>query len=246
MAQKKIYQPFQFKHFVVHQNKSAMKVGTDGVLLGAWASIPARCANILDIGTGTGLIALMLAQRSSANRIIGIEPDVPAFEEASYNFNISTWAKRLNCKNCDLASFSNQSSEKFDLIISNPPYHQESIYPDNPQRLKARSMTSLPLADILTFGAKNLNSKGCLSIIVPFSIEAQILKNAEKFELYISRITRVSGTEKSPIKRSLIELKKEKTLTNFIDYIHIEDDRHKYSESYKSMTVEFYKMFSEK
>lgn len=241
MAQKKVYQPFEFKNFIVHQNKSAMKVGTDGVLIGAWAAIPKDCGTILDIGTGTGLIALMLAQRSTAKKIIGLEPDVLAFEEALYNFNISKWSQRLECRNLDLASFDNIYTGKFDLIISNPPFHQESIHSNNLQRHKARSISALPFEDILFVADKKLNPGGSLSLIVPYSIEPQILKKTTEMGLHISRITRVSGTKTSPLKRSLLEIKKEYSENCSFDFLYLEDERHKYSAVYRKMTEAFYK-----
>lgn len=240
MNKNKIYQPFRFRQFLIYQNKTAMKVGTDGVLLGAWTAIPEKCTKILDIGTGTGLIALMLAQRVPEAEIIGIEPDELAFEESTFNFTLSKWSDRLRCIHCDLVTFSDSSTEKFDLIVSNPPFHQEKIHSDNPQRIRARSVTSLSFKDLLKFSADHLHPQGQLSLILPFTTEKQIFQLADEAGLFPYRITRVRGTATSPVKRSLIQMQKEETNLIKTKEIYIEEERHKYSEPYTNLTKEFY------
>src|SRR6476620_10639106 len=134
---------FNFKQFTVVQDRCAMKVGTDGVLLGAWTPLVNNPYNILDIGTGTGIIALMLAQRSHAEQIDAIEIDDAAYEQATENFENSPWNDRLYCYHAGLDEFVDEVEEEFDLIVSNPPFYTENYKSDNEQRDAARFEDSL-------------------------------------------------------------------------------------------------------
>jgi len=137
--------PFQFKQFTINQDRCAMKVGTDGVLLGAWTPLTNNPYNILDIGTGTGIIALMLAQRSQAEylnlnsqmaqQIDAIEIDDDAFEQATDNFENSPWKERLYCYHAGLDEFLDEVKEEFDLIVSNPPFYSEDYKSSDEKRL---------------------------------------------------------------------------------------------------------------
>ena len=131
---------FKFKEFVIKHDNSAMKVGTDGVLFGSWASC-LKSDSILDIGCGSGLISLMLGQRTVNTIITGIEIDKFAANEAKYNINNSPWSERIQAHNISLQRFS--TNEKFDLIISNPPFFSKSLRPENSERLKARHQEDL-------------------------------------------------------------------------------------------------------
>ena len=144
MAREKV---FRFKQFGVRHEKSAMKVGTDGVLLGAWTNAE-NAKKVLDIGTGTGLIALMIAQRSKA-LITGIEIDEDAAEEAYENFVSSPWGDRLRVENSDFAVFSNICNEKYDVIVSNPPYFVDSLECPDEKRGKARHTSSLSFENLI-------------------------------------------------------------------------------------------------
>ena len=130
--------PFKFKQFTIHQDQCAMKVGTDGVLLGAWATLDHEPYSILDIGTGTGLIALMLAQRSTAETIDAIEIETEAYEQCVGNFESSSWGDRLFCYHAGLDEFVEELEEQYDLIVSNPPFYSEDVTSGNSSRDKAR------------------------------------------------------------------------------------------------------------
>ena len=138
-------QPFLFKQFSVNQDKCAMKIGTDGVLLGAWATLFHSPTSVLDIGTGTGIIALQLAQRSDAELIDAIEIEGNAYEQAVDNFEDSPWGDRLFCYHTSLEEFANEIDETYDLIVSNPPFYRDDFLSNNKARNKARSTTSLPV-----------------------------------------------------------------------------------------------------
>lgn len=232
---------FKFKQFTIHQDKCAMKVGTDGVLLGAWADC-VNAQSVLDIGTGTGLIALMLVQRSKA-KIDAVEIDEAASIQAKENVDKSLWSDRIEIFNKSFQDFSNTTEKKYDLIVSNPPYFQNSLYAPDEKRTDARHNSNLKLDD-LVFGAfKLLSEKGRLSIILPY-VEGTmfILKAAEK-GLYCVRQTNVLPKPAREPKRLLLEFRKEKMPLVEQELIIELNKRHEYSEAYKNLTKDFYLAF---
>ena len=231
--------PFTFKEFSVNQDRCAMKIGTDGVLLGAWATIDHNPFSILDIGTGTGILSLMLAQRSHAETIEAIEIDDAAFEQAAGNFEDSPWGDRLFCYHAGFNEFVEEIDDKYDLIVSNPPFYSENYKTENPQRDMARFTDALPFEHLLHGTAKLLDDNGRASFIIPFSEEANFISLAEKMNLYPNRITRVKGTNTSEIKRSLLEFSFTKTAIDSSELI-IETSRHQYTEDYINLTKYFY------
>jgi len=231
--------PFAFKEFSVNQDRCAMKIGTDGVLLGAWATISHNPFSILDIGTGTGILALMLAQRSHAENIEAIEIDDAAFEQAADNFENSPWGDRLFCYHAAFNEFVEEIDDKYDLIISNPPFYSENYKTDNPQRDLARFTDALPFEHLLHGTAKLLDDNGKASFIIPFSEETNFISLAEKMNLFPNRITRVKGTDTTEIKRSLLEFSFTKTPIDSTE-LTIETARHQYTEDYINLTKDFY------
>jgi len=231
--------PFAFKEFSVNQDRCAMKIGTDGVLLGAWATINHNPFSVLDIGTGTGILPLMLAQRSHAETIEALEIDDAAFEQAAENFENSPWADRLFCYHAGFNEFVEEIDDKYDLIISNPPFYSENYKTENPQRDLARFTDALPFEHLLYGTAKLLGNNGKASFIIPFSEEINFISLAEKMNLYPNRITRVKGTNTSDIKRSLLEFSFTKTAIDSSE-LTIETSRHQYTEEYINLTKDFY------
>lgn len=231
--------PFAFKQFNICQDKTAMKVGTDGVLLGAWVVVDFNPNSVLDIGTGTGLIALMMAQRTDAEIIDAIELDDAAFEQAFENFEKSIWNDRLYAYHTALQKFAKQIDETYDLIISNPPFFQENHQIKSEKRTIARHHATLTYADLLQGVAKLLSKIGQCAFIIPFADELTFLDLALKNGLYPQRITRVKGNEISQIKRSLLQFSLTKTQP-VIDELVIEISRHHYSEAYKNLVKDFY------
>jgi tRNA1Val (adenine37-N6)-methyltransferase len=166
---------FKFKQFMVHHDRSSLKVGTDAVLLGAWADV-ADAKHILDIGTGSGVVALMLAQRSAA-QIDAIDIDEESTKQAQENFDTSPWAGRLNAQNISLLDFTATATAKYDLVVSNPPYFTDSYKPTDPQRFTARHNDQLPINELAENTAKLLSPNGKFCVILPVK-EAGLLTAA--------------------------------------------------------------------
>ena len=232
-------QPFKFKQFTIEQDNCAMKIGTDGVLLGAWTSIENKPLSILDIGAGTGILALMLAQRSNAELIDAIEIEENAYEQCVGNFENSLWADRLFCYHASLIEFVDEMEETYDLIISNPPFYSEDYKTKNKQRDLARFTEALPFEHLIASATKLLSINGTFSVVIPFASEIEFIDLTNTTNLYPKRILRVKGNPVSEIKRSLIEFTFQK-LDTIIEDLTIETDRHQYTEDYIKLTKEFY------
>lgn len=231
---------FQFKQFSVKQDKTAMKVGTDGVLLGAWAPIHHNPFSVLDVGAGTGIIALMLAQRSHAEQIDALEIDEDAYEQAVENFESSPWGDRLFCFHAGLDEFIEEPEDEYDLIVSNPPFYAEDYKTDNEQRDLARFQDAMPFEEIVEAADLLLSENGVLAVILPFREEEKFVALAKEAELYPFKITRAKGTSKSDIKRSLLAFSRNEASEIEIDELIIEIDRHVYTPEYIELTKEFY------
>ena len=231
---------FQFKQFTIEQDRCAMKIGTDGVLLGAWAPVEQNTFSILDIGTGTGIIALMLAQRSTAQQIDALEIDEQAYEQAIDNLENSPWNDRLFCFHAGLDEFMEEPEDEYDLIVSNPPFYSEDYKTNNDQRDLARFQDALPFEDLIEAADLLLSENGILAVIIPFKEEDRFLAIAKEFELYPTKITRVKGTPTAEIKRSLLALSRNKTTLFSIDELTIEIGRHEYTPEYIALTQDFY------
>ena len=231
---------FQFKQFSVQQDRCAMKIGTDGVLLGAWAPILHNPYSILDIGTGTGIIALMLAQRSTAQQIDALEIDENAYEQATDNFENSPWNDRLFCFHAGLDEFMEEPEDEYDLIVSNPPFYAEDYKTNNEQRNLARFQDALPFEDLIEAADLLLSENGILAVIIPFKEEERFMAIAKEFELYPIKITRVKGTPTTEIKRSLLAFKRYELPALDSDELIIETARHQYTPEYIELTKEFY------
>jgi tRNA1Val (adenine37-N6)-methyltransferase len=231
---------FQFKQFAVEQDRCAMKIGTDGVLLGAWTPITNNPFSVLDIGTGTGIIALMLAQRSNAEQIDALEIDEEAYEQSVENFENSPWSDRLFCFHAGLDEFVDEPEDEYDLIVSNPPFYSEDYKTENKQRDLARFQDAMPFEDLVEAADLLLSENGVFSVIIPFKEEDRFLAIAKEYELYPTKITRVKGTATSEIKRSLLAFSRKETIGFPIDELIIETARHIYTPEYFELTKEFY------
>ncbi|MDH7447990.1 tRNA1(Val) (adenine(37)-N6)-methyltransferase [Aquimarina sp. 2201CG14-23] len=231
--------PFEFKQFTIHQDRCAMKIGTDGVLLGAWTPLSDEVNSILDIGTGTGVIALMMAQRSYAETIDAIEIDDNAYEQAVENFESSDWGDRLFCYHASFQEFFQEIDDTYDLLISNPPFYTDDYKTSNASRDTARFEDALPFEHLFIGAAHLLSEKGRFAIILPYKEEDNVIEIAKKTGLFVQKITRVKGNPSSEIKRSMLIFGFDQ-IDPAIDELIIENQRHLYTEDYIKLTKEFY------
>lgn len=230
---------FKFKQFTILQNHAAMKVGTDGVLLGAWAD----CSNtktILDIGTGTGLIALMLAQRSNAT-IDAIDIDDNAIQDAELNISRCLWKNRIRLHKSRLQDYG--VSSKYDLIVSNPPYFNQSYKANTESRTNARHDDELSPKDLLRFSSIMLNQQGRICVIIPYDNIKAYESIAATFNLHINKLLWIKPTPTKAPKRVLVEYSFAKLPPSEASLIVEDKGRHKYSNDYKKLTKDFYLNF---
>lgn len=228
---------FHFKQFSVQQNLSAMKIGTDGVLLGAWAEVE-NGSDILDVGSGTGIISLMLAQRFPQSNITAMEISTDAASESERNFSCSPWGDRLRVINSDFRNHSFRSKE-FDCIVSNPPFFNNGIKSPDAFRAKARHDDTLSAIDIIRFGARLLSKTGKISLITPADLEENLIYEATLAGLTPTRLTRVCSVEgKKPI-RLLSEFSSKASAT-ISDVLVIRDKNNSFSDNYINLVKDFY------
>ncbi|WP_179021713.1 tRNA1(Val) (adenine(37)-N6)-methyltransferase [Winogradskyella forsetii] len=231
--------PFKFKQFTVNQDRCAMKIGTDAVLLGAWTSIDNNPHSVLDIGAGTGVLSLMIAQRSDAETIEALEIDDDAFEQCSENFENSDWADRLFCYHASLLEFVEEIEDKYDLIICNPPFYSEDYKTDSKARDLARFNDAMPFEHLIYAVVNLLSDTGLFSVVIPYKEETNFVNLASKVGLFPKRIRHVKGNPNSEIKRSILEFSFEETEIKTSELV-IETARHQYTEAYINLTQEFY------
>jgi tRNA1Val (adenine37-N6)-methyltransferase len=229
---------FQFKQFKIHQEKSAMKVNTDGVLLGAWTNLDGA-KTVLDIGAGTGLISLMISQRSTAI-ITGIEIEKNAAEEAALNVQNSKWNKRVSIQNISFQDFVATSQNKFDVIVTNPPFFSNGVKNTNPHLSMARHNHLLPFEDIID-GAKNLlTENGRLSLILPADSAQDFIEKARQENLFLNRLTEVKPFPDKEPNRWLMEFVKKQMIVQKTQMSVFDDSRTNYSEEFKTLAHDFY------
>lgn len=229
---------FQFKQFTIRHDKCGMKVGTDAVLLGSWTRIE-NCRKILDIGTGSGIIALMLAQRSQA-AIDAIDIDKEACIQAQENVQAAPFNNPICVIHSDLAHYARICNSHYDLIVSNPPYFINSLKCPDQQRNTARHTDTLFLSDLLQESCRLLAPAGRIALVLPYEQLDELRYTTLEKRLHIIRQTHVIPCTGGVPKRLLIELSKEKQMDVTPDILVIEESRHQYTEEYKALTRDFY------
>jgi tRNA1Val (adenine37-N6)-methyltransferase len=233
---------FKFKQFTVWQDRTPMKVGTDGVLLGAWTDAD-RPGRILDIGTGTGLIALMMAQKFPAAMIDAVEIDKDAAMQAGENFRLSPWSERLRVFHTDVLDFISHKEKEYSLIVSNPPWFSRSLKASSAGRTVARHNDSLPAGGLLRCVSKLLLSGGCFSIVLPADLEGSFIRKASESGLFPSKILRVRPVPQKAVSRILMEMRFSEEALREDELIIEPEGRHCYSEAYRKLTSDFYLAF---
>lgn len=230
---------FQFKQFKVFHDRCAMKVGTDGVLLGAWTNFDG-CRSVLDVGTGSGLIALMAAQRNDTARITALEIDPEAALQAEENIAASPFKKRTEVKLSSFQDFASAVAEKFDLIVSNPPFFTCSLPSPHPKRTHARHAETLSLNELLGLSRKMLHDSGKISLIYPFSEMEKVKSAARREALFRSRETMVFPTVSSSPKRVLLEFTRTEPEQVVETQLVIEMQRGAYTPEFIQLVKDFY------
>ncbi len=220
-----------------------MKVGTDGVLLGAWISAEEEVVEILDIGTGTGLIAIMLAQKFSGAHIEGIDIDESAYLQAKLNAGNSNWKKRIHIEKIALEDFIVGNKKKYNIIACNPPYFKNGWKIEIEGRKKARDAAFLPLEQLINVAIKCLGERGSLNIIIPVEEGKTFIELFDSAGLYCKRKTTVYTKDGGAAKRFLFEIVKYPVTTLSTDLIIEHKGLNNYSDAYKQLTRDFYLNF---
>lgn len=235
---------FHFKQFSIAQERAAMKLSTDGVLLGAWTNVK-NASKILDIGTGTGILALMMAQKSKkSSTITAVEIDEHACLDAKMNFNNSPFGAKISLFHSSIQQFSLNTSEKFDLIISNPPYYTDGTSSSDSKVATVKHAIKLPHAELLESVSKLLNENGSFNLILPHVEGLKFIKLANDLGLYPTQLTHVISVEGRPIERLLIVLKKTKENKKEDQLIIKSKDNNLFTDKYMSLTKDFYLKFA--
>lgn len=217
-----------------------MKVGTDGVLLGAWSSVPGPGGRVLDVGTGTGVIALMLAQRTKSVTLDALEIDPLSARQAEENFRNSPWKERIHCIQSSFQDYSAQCHLQYDLVICNPPFFSGSSKAPTREKNLARHDDSLSLEDIFKGSVLLMKKTSIISLILPVQKLAQAMDMISEYKMHCSRLTRVRPVALKPPKRVLLEVS---SMPGELieDELTIETDkRHVYSDGFKNLIEEFY------
>ncbi len=232
---------FKFKQFTVYHDRSSLKVGTDAVLLGAWADV-SGAKNILDIGTGSGVIALMLAQRSTA-QIDAIDIDEESYKQAKENFIGSPWSDRLNVQNISLKDFASSTSTKYDLIVSNPPYFTDSYKPADPQRFSARHNDQLPINELAENVTSLLNANGKFCVILPVKEAGLLVSTFRSFQIFPQKELAVFSFTGKEVFRKLILFGRGETTCSHDELIIETAPGQGYSKEYIELTKDYYMNF---
>ena len=225
--------PFRFQQFSIQQSKDVFRVGTDGVLLGAMCNVK-NAKKILEIGTGTGLISLMLAQRNVSAKILAIDINENAVKLASENFRNSIFNENLKVELKDFKNF--ETNENFDLVVCNPPFFEENA---SAKDVLARQQVELNFRNLVEKSTEIITKKGILSIILPSEAATDVKSLAEEFNLYLVREINIYGIEGGNLKRNILEFSLAQKPLEISDFV-IEKSPREYSDQYLELTKDFH------
>lgn len=225
--------PFRFQQFSIQQSKDVFRVGTDGVLLGAMCNVT-NAKKIFEIGTGTGLISLMLAQRNVSAKISAIDINENAVKLASENFRNSIFNENLKVELKDFKNF--ETNENFDLVVCNPPFFEENA---SAKDVLARQQVELNFRNLVEKSTEIITKKGILSIILPSEAATDVKSLAEEFNLYLVREINIYGIEGGNLKRNILEFSLVQKPLEISDFV-IEKSPREYSDQYLELTKDFH------
>jgi len=231
---------FRFKQFEVRQDLCTMKVNSDGVLLGAWADV-AEADSILDIGAGSGVVGLMLAQKRPAAKIVGVEIDDCSCQQATINFENSPWKNNLEIIESGIQDFGKNANRKFDHIVSNPPFFSGGTLSDNQPKNVVRHTVKMSHGDLLLAIRRLLSDEGKCSIILPVIEGLRFMEIVERYSFYITRKTVMRPREGKPLERILFEFsKKEHGEVKEQELVMYAGKEKEYTKAYKAITKDYY------
>lgn len=236
--------PFHFRRFSMMHHRSTMKVGTDAVMLGAWAEVE-KAGHILDAGTGSGILALMAAQRNLLSTIHAIDVDAESVKEAAVNFGRSPWSNRLCARQADLRSYTPELKLSYDLILSNPPFFENHIKTSDARRNLARHTDSLSFADLLGACSRLLSAKGRASMVLPWEAGRQIIQFAPSYGLWPSRILNIIPVEGREPNRMNLELNKLPGASLCESNFVIRNTSMQFTHEYRELLKDFYLGFGD-
>jgi tRNA1Val (adenine37-N6)-methyltransferase len=231
--------PFHFRHFSLMHHQSTMKVGTDAILLGAWVDVD-KVTTVLDIGTGSGIIPLMIAQRNSMATIVGVDIDGPSVAEAALNFKISQWRKRLMAVKADIRDFVTNCDRRFDLIVSNPPFFTHGHKAQFQRRNLARFTDTLPFSDHVKAAEALLEKNGKLTIVLPTTESPKYIENAISAGFSVVRCLNIVPVEGREPNRVIIEFKKKSQVHAVAETFVIRNSCGNFSDDYKKLLHNYY------
>lgn len=233
-------QPFRFKQFAIRQDQCAMKIGTDGVLLGAWADVEG-VGHALDIGAGSGIIAIMLSQRSPELLVHGVEIDEKSYFQAAENMRAAPWAARLQVFHASIQDFvAAPALETYDLIVSNPPFFTGGVFSYSHERNSVRHTVKLPHSDLLGAARCLLSEQGRFSVVLPYIEGLRFQELAQSYNLYCSRVTEVHGKAGKPVERLLMQFERKPKPVRSDTLVIQYGDNNDWTEEYRRLTGEFY------
>ena len=232
---------FKFKQFDIRQDQCNMKVNTDGVLLGAWSDVTSKL-KALDVGTGTGVIAIMLAQKNVELHVTGVEIDLGSFSQAEYNMSHSRFSNRLTAVNASVQDYSRDSDQKYDLVISNPPFFTGGTFSYNENKANVRHTLKLSHSDLLLSVKRVLTPEGHFDVILPYIEGLRFIEIAEKYDFGAEKMTLVKSRENKNTERLLLRFsaKRQVHLQKDELIIFVGPGPKDYSEQFKALTKDFY------
>lgn len=241
MKAQKRSKDFQFKEFLIRQDQCAMKVGTDGVLLGAWADV-SGARQVLDIGAGTGVIAIMLGQRTKRRKasIHAVEVDQASANQALENMQSAPWAERMKLFEISIQDFARSTEYRYDLIVSNPPFFSGGTFSENQDRNDVRHTIKLPHGDLLISVRRLLTASGKFCVILPLIEGMRFKEMAAEYGLFCTKVTRVKPKKEKGVERLLLQFEFEEKEEQKEELIIQRKGRNDWTEAYRALTKDFY------
>jgi len=235
----KSIEPFQFKQFKIYQDKCTMKVGTDGVLLGAWVDVE-HAQKILDVGTGSGVVAIMLGQRAVTAEIHAVEIDEQAAGQARENMEQAPWKDRLQVFNESIQDYARTSPHEYDLIVSNPPFFSGGTFSHNQDRNSVRHTVKMPHGDLLSAVRRLLAPNGKFCVILPYIEGLRFIELASSYNFYCTKITNVKPTAEKPVERLLLQFECKQRPQEENELVIQHEGRNDWTDAYIALTGAFY------